>query len=99
MIVTHLFQVLGFRGDGTAGVAVRQAPAGREGEGVRGAAADRSPARGPRPVPGYRSEPGVRAGSDTETMVALRAEVENWRWQGVPFFLRSASPWPPGARW
>jgi glucose-6-phosphate 1-dehydrogenase len=38
---------------------------------------------------GYRSEPGVPAGSDTETMVALRAEVDNWRWHGVPFYLRS----------
>ncbi len=38
---------------------------------------------------GYRSEPGVAADSQTETMVAVRAEVENWRWHGVPFFLRS----------
>jgi glucose-6-phosphate 1-dehydrogenase len=38
---------------------------------------------------GYRSEPGVAADSQTETMVAVRAEVDNWRWQGVPFFLRS----------
>jgi len=38
---------------------------------------------------GYRSEPGVAADSDTETMVALRAEVDNWRWHGVPFYLRS----------
>jgi len=38
---------------------------------------------------GYRSEPGVAPGSQTETMVAVRAEVDNWRWHGVPFFLRS----------
>ena len=38
---------------------------------------------------GYRSEPGVAADSQTDTMVALRAEVDNWRWQGIPFFLRS----------
>jgi len=38
---------------------------------------------------GYLNEPGVAEGSDTETMVAVRAEVENWRWHGVPFFLRS----------
>ena len=38
---------------------------------------------------GYRSEPGVAADSQTDTMVALRAEVDNWRWHGVPFFLRS----------
>jgi len=38
---------------------------------------------------GYRSEPGVATDSQTETMVAVRAEVDNWRWHGVPFFLRS----------
>ncbi len=38
---------------------------------------------------GYRDEPGVAADSGTETMVAVRAEVENWRWHGVPFYLRS----------
>ena len=38
---------------------------------------------------GYRSEPGVAPDSQTETMVALRAEVDNWRWHGVPFYLRS----------
>jgi glucose-6-phosphate 1-dehydrogenase len=38
---------------------------------------------------GYRSESGVPPDSDTETMAAVRAEVENWRWHGVPFYLRS----------
>ena len=40
-------------------------------------------------VPGYREEPGVDPGSDTPTWAALRLLVDNWRWQGVPFFLRS----------
>jgi glucose-6-phosphate 1-dehydrogenase len=38
---------------------------------------------------GYRAEPGVAPGSQTETFVAVRAEVDNWRWAGVPFFLRT----------
>ncbi len=38
---------------------------------------------------GYRDEKGVAADSDTETFVALRAFVDNWRWEGIPFFLRS----------
>lgn len=38
---------------------------------------------------GYRSSPGVPADSDTETMVALRVDIDNWRWHGVPFYLRS----------
>ncbi len=41
------------------------------------------------PVEGYREEPGVAAGSQTETFVALRAEIANWRWAGVPFYIRT----------
>lgn len=41
------------------------------------------------PVPGYRDEPGVPPDSRTETFVALKAEICNWRWAGVPFFLRT----------
>ena len=40
-------------------------------------------------VPGYREEPGVGHGSNTETYVAMRVEIDNWRWSGVPFFLRT----------
>jgi glucose-6-phosphate 1-dehydrogenase len=40
-------------------------------------------------VPGYLEEEGVRADSNTETFAALRLEVDNWRWAGVPFYLRA----------
>ena len=40
-------------------------------------------------VPGYREEPGVAPDSRTETFAALTLHVENWRWQGVPFHLRT----------
>jgi glucose-6-phosphate 1-dehydrogenase len=40
-------------------------------------------------VPGYREEPGVDPQSRTETFVALRTEIANWRWAGVPFYLRT----------
>jgi len=40
-------------------------------------------------VPGYRSEPGVGAESRTETFVALKLNIDNWRWAGVPFYLRT----------
>jgi glucose-6-phosphate 1-dehydrogenase len=40
-------------------------------------------------VPGYLEEEGVPAGSITETYAALRLEVDNWRWAGVPFYLRT----------
>jgi glucose-6-phosphate 1-dehydrogenase len=38
---------------------------------------------------GYLETPGVAAGSTTETYVALRLEIDNWRWAGVPFFIRA----------
>jgi glucose-6-phosphate 1-dehydrogenase len=41
------------------------------------------------PVPGYREEPGVPPTSTTETYAAVRLELDNWRWAGVPFYLRS----------
>ena len=40
-------------------------------------------------VAAYRDEPGVKPGSTTETFVALRAEIANWRWAGVPFYIRT----------
>ena len=42
-----------------------------------------------REVVDYRREPGVAASSQIETFVALRLELDNWRWQGVPFYLRA----------
>ncbi len=40
-------------------------------------------------VPAYREEKGVDAQSHTETFVALRTEISNWRWAGVPFYIRT----------
>ena len=42
-----------------------------------------------KPVPGYRQEPNVRPDSDTETFVALKVTIDNWRWAGVPFYVRT----------
>ena len=44
---------------------------------------------GDKPVPGYREEPGVKPDSRTETFVAMRLLIDNWRWAGVPFYLRT----------
>jgi glucose-6-phosphate 1-dehydrogenase len=89
MVVTHLFQVLGF--------VAMEPPLSLSAKHLRDEKVDvyealkpidtRHVVRGQ--YRGYTSEPGVPADSDTETMVALKAEVENWRWHGVPFFLRS----------
>jgi glucose-6-phosphate 1-dehydrogenase len=48
-------------------------------------------------VPGYLSETGVAAGSRTETFVALKLLVDNWRWSGVPFYLRTGKRLPSRA--
>lgn len=42
-----------------------------------------------KPVPKYRDEEGVDENSLTETFVAMKVEIENWRWAGVPFYLRT----------
>lgn len=42
-----------------------------------------------KPVPGYLEEDNSNTQSDTETFVALRADIRNWRWAGVPFYLRT----------
>lgn len=41
------------------------------------------------PVPGYAQEAGVEKGSTTETFVAAKFYIDNWRWRGVPFYLRT----------
>ena len=47
---------------------------------------------------GYRNEPGVPPESDTETFIALKCEIDNWRWAGVPFYLRTGKRMAEGQR-
>jgi glucose-6-phosphate 1-dehydrogenase len=47
-----------------------------------------------RKVPGYREEPGVAPDSQTETFAALKLYIDNWRWQDVPFYLRTGKRLP-----
>ena len=47
-----------------------------------------------KPVPGYREEPGVDPNSTTPTYVAMKLLIDNWRWQGVPFYLRTGKRLP-----
>lgn len=89
MIVTHLFQVLSFVAMEPP-TSLEPKPLGLEREKVF----DSMPpirrsdvVRGQ--YEGYRDENGVAADSETETFVAVKAFVDNWRWEGVPFFLRS----------
>jgi glucose-6-phosphate 1-dehydrogenase len=89
MVVSHLFQVLGF-------LAMEQptsldaGPLRDEVHKVFETLRPIDPAQVVRgQYDGYRDEHGVAPDSQTETFVALRAEVENTRWKGVPFYLRS----------
>jgi glucose-6-phosphate 1-dehydrogenase len=94
VVVNHLMQVVA--------VAVMEAPAGGDPETIKAAqlAAFRSineadPAHYVRgQYDGYRAIDGVAADSSTETYCALRLEVENWRWSGVPFFIRTGKRLP-----
>lgn len=45
-------------------------------------------------VPGYLNEEGAKENSQTETFVAIKAEIDNWRWAGVPFYLRTGKRMP-----
>jgi glucose-6-phosphate 1-dehydrogenase len=89
MIVTHLFQVLGF--------VAMEPPTSLQAKALRDEKVKVFEALKPidpkhvvrGQYAGYRDEPGVAPDSQTETFVALRVEVDNWRWAGVPFYLRS----------
>jgi len=47
---------------------------------------------------GYREEDGVAPDSETETFIALKASLDNWRWAGVPFYLRTGKLMAEGLR-
>jgi glucose-6-phosphate 1-dehydrogenase len=47
--------------------------------------------------PGYRQEPKVKSGSNVETYVALKLLIDNWRWSGIPFYLRTGKNLPVSA--
>ncbi|WP_455361414.1 glucose-6-phosphate dehydrogenase [Streptomyces sp. SYSU K21746] len=89
MVVTHLFQLLGFVAmEPPATLAAK--PLRDEKEKVFQSMRPLDPAHVVRgQYEGYRQEEGVDPRSDTETFVALRVELDNWRWSGVPFYLRT----------
>jgi glucose-6-phosphate 1-dehydrogenase len=98
MVVTHLFQVLAFM--------AMEPPTALE---PRAISEEKNKVfRSMRPIEpahvvrgqyiGYRDEPGVAHDSETDTFIALRCEIDNWRWAGVPFFLRTGKRMAEGAR-
>jgi glucose-6-phosphate 1-dehydrogenase len=98
MIVTHLFQILGFMAMEPP-TALAPGPISEEKNKVFRSLAPIDPAdvvRGQ--FIGYRKEPGVDPESDTETFIALKCFIDNWRWAGVPFFLRTGKRMAEGQR-
>ncbi len=98
MVVTHLFQILGFMAMEPPTHLAPQ-PISEEKNKVFRSMLPIQPAdvvRGQ--YNGYRSEEGVSADSDTETFIALRCSIDNWRWAGVPFYLRTGKRLAEGQR-
>ena len=98
MVVTHLFQILGFMAM-EAPTHLAPEPISEEKNKVFRSMLPIQPTdvvRGQ--YTGYRSEEGVSADSDTETFIALRCYIDNWRWAGVPFYLRTGKRLAEGQR-
>jgi len=98
MIVTHLFQILGFMAMEPP-TALEPAAISEEKNKVFRSMLPIRPedvVRGQ--YTGYKSEEGVAADSDTETFIALKCTIDNWRWAGVPFFLRTGKRLAEGQR-
>ena len=99
MVVTHLFQVLAFM--------AMEPPTALEPQAI--SEEKNKVFRSMRPIePGHvvrgqyvglsRRAAGVAHDSETDTFIALRCEIDNWRWAGVPFFLRTGKRMAEGAR-
>jgi glucose-6-phosphate 1-dehydrogenase len=94
VVVNHLMQVVG--------AAAMEPPAGRDAETLKDALCAVFRAMPPADpahyvrgqYSGYRDIAGVAPDSDTETYAALRLEIDNWRWSGVPFYIRTGKRLP-----
>jgi glucose-6-phosphate 1-dehydrogenase len=98
MVVTHLFQILAFVAMEPP-TALEPQPIGEEKNKVFRSMQPIRPSdvvRGQ--YAGYRDEPGVDPESETETLIALKCFIDNWRWAGVPFFLRTGKRMAEGQR-
>jgi glucose-6-phosphate 1-dehydrogenase len=98
MVVTHLFQILAFMAMEPP-TSLEPKPISEEKNKVFRSMLPIEPAdvvRGQ--YIGYRSEAGVDPRSDTETFIALKCSIDNWRWAGVPFFLRTGKRLAEGQR-
>ncbi len=98
MVVTHLFQILAFMAMEPP-TALEPMPISEEKNKVFRSMVPLDPkdvVRGQ--YIGYREEEGIDPESDTETFIALKVHIDNWRWAGVPFFLRTGKRMAAGQR-
>ncbi len=98
MVVTHLFQILAFMAMEPP-TALAPGPISEEKNKVFRSLLPIDPTEVVRgQYIGYRKEKGVDPESDTETFVAVKCRVDNWRWAGVPFYLRTGKRMAEGQR-
>jgi glucose-6-phosphate 1-dehydrogenase len=98
MVVTHLFQILAFTAMEPP-TSLAPGPISEEKGKVFRSLAPIDPAEVVRgQFIGYRKEKGVDPESDTETFIALKCRIDNWRWAGVPFYLRTGKRMAQGQR-
>ncbi|RZF65269.1 glucose-6-phosphate dehydrogenase [Sphingomonas populi] len=98
MVVTHLFQILAFMAMEPP-TALEPGPISEEKNKVFRSMLPLDPQNVVRgQYTGYRQEEGVDPESDTETFIALKCQIDNWRWAGVPFFLRTGKKLAEGQR-
>jgi glucose-6-phosphate 1-dehydrogenase len=98
MVVTHLFQILAFMAMEPP-TSLEPSPIGEEKNKVFRSMLPLNPAEVVRgQYIGYRSEEGIHPESETETFIALKCFIDNWRWAGVPFYLRTGKRMAEGQR-
>jgi len=98
MVVTHLFQILAFMAMEPP-TSLEPRSIGEEKHKVFRSMLPLEPAEVVRgQYLGYRTEEGVNPESDTETFIALKCSIDNWRWAGVPFYLRTGKCMAEGQR-
>ena len=98
MVVTHLFQILAFMAMEPP-TSLAPGPISEEKNKVFRSLMPIDPAEVVRgQYIGYRKEKGVDPESDTETFIALKCRIDNWRWAGVPFYLRTGKRMAEGQR-
>ena len=98
MVVTHLFQILGFMAMEPP-TSLAPGPISEEKNKVFRSLTPIEPGHVVRgQFIGYKKEEGVDPESDTETFIALKCFIDNWRWAGVPFYLRTGKRMAEGQR-